>query len=337
MATNNSEEINFQHYVDSVKQKRIDWNMFVDVIQDISYSDKDRLRRLNAILLNELTSECSDMDKLKYLNLILLRQFKNDIEKEQEIEMTQSEDLVTSDEANDQEILNEDTNNKNEENYVNSEMSNADEIKNDANEENLAVSCKEEVIESKSNAKLFHCYICSKEYNMNFHLKRHNKNIHEKRKSYNSPKNTIQYDQKPKESEITVKSISNANNSKRNIPSNEGKKDYRYDSQNGKLKTHIQTIREVYKDYKCESCEKSFTNLRNLERHLHTVHDGYRDYKCEFCGKSSTTAQNLKKHIYTVHDGYKDHKCEFCGKSFTEARSLKKHIYIVHEGHKNHK
>ena len=148
MATNNSEEINFQHYVDSVKQKRIDWNMFVDVIQDISYSDKGRLRRLNAILLNELILDCSDKDKLKYLNLILLREFKNDIEKEQDFEMTQSDVFVNSKVPNDHQILNEDTNNKNEEHFV-TEMSNADEIKNDANEENLAVSCKEEVIESK--------------------------------------------------------------------------------------------------------------------------------------------------------------------------------------------
>ena len=55
MAKNNSEEIDFQQYVDSVKQKRIDWNLFVNVIKDISYSDKDRLRILNATLLNELT------------------------------------------------------------------------------------------------------------------------------------------------------------------------------------------------------------------------------------------------------------------------------------------
>ena len=104
MTTNNSEEINFQHYVDSVKQKRIDWNMFVDVIQDISYSDKDRLRRLNAILLNEMTMDCSDMDKLKYLNLILLKEFKNDIEKEQDFEMTQSDDFVNSKVPNDHQV-----------------------------------------------------------------------------------------------------------------------------------------------------------------------------------------------------------------------------------------
>ena len=76
MVKNNSEEINFQHYVDSVKQKRIDWNLFVDVMQDFSYSDMGRLRHLNAVLVNELTMDYSDMDKLIYLNVILLREFR---------------------------------------------------------------------------------------------------------------------------------------------------------------------------------------------------------------------------------------------------------------------
>ena len=47
-----------------------------------------------------------------------------------------------------------------------------------------------------------------------------------------------------------------------------------------------------------------------LKKHIHTVHEGNKDYKCESCGKSFTVACNLKKHIYTVHEGRKDHKCE---------------------------
>ena len=55
MAKKNPEEFNFQHYVDAVKQKRMDWNIFIDFMQDLSYEDRGKLRRLNAILLNELT------------------------------------------------------------------------------------------------------------------------------------------------------------------------------------------------------------------------------------------------------------------------------------------
>ena len=65
MAKNNFEEINFQHYVAAVKQKKIDWNIFIESIQDLSYSDRNRLRILNAILLTELTVNYSDLDKFK--------------------------------------------------------------------------------------------------------------------------------------------------------------------------------------------------------------------------------------------------------------------------------
>ena len=72
MAKNKSEKFNFQHYVNGVKQKEISWKFFVDLMQDLSHSNIDRLRNLNAILLMELTMNYSDMDKLKYLNEILI-------------------------------------------------------------------------------------------------------------------------------------------------------------------------------------------------------------------------------------------------------------------------
>ena len=62
-------------------------------MQDLSYSDMDRLRHLNAILLSELTMNYSDLDKMKYLNGILLIEFKNYIQKEQHtFEMTTQND-----------------------------------------------------------------------------------------------------------------------------------------------------------------------------------------------------------------------------------------------------
>ena len=50
MAKNKSEEINFQHYIGLLKQKIIPWNVYTDFMQDLSNSNLDRLRNLNAIL-----------------------------------------------------------------------------------------------------------------------------------------------------------------------------------------------------------------------------------------------------------------------------------------------
>ena len=91
MAKNQSVEINFQHYVDLVKQENIQWNTFIDFVQELSYSNMDRLRNLNATLLNELTINYSDMDKFKYLNGILLSEFKNYIQRECETEMIEND------------------------------------------------------------------------------------------------------------------------------------------------------------------------------------------------------------------------------------------------------
>ena len=69
----NIDEINFQPYVDAIKMKKLSWNIFVKVMKDFFYSDINRLKHINAILLIELTISYSDMDRLKYLNEILLK------------------------------------------------------------------------------------------------------------------------------------------------------------------------------------------------------------------------------------------------------------------------
>ena len=60
-----------------------------------------------------------------------------------------------------------------------------------------------------------------------------------------------------------------------------------------------------------------------------------KNYKCESCGKSFSTAQYLKMHIHTIHEGHKDYKCESCGKSFSQAGNLKTHIKRAHIGKKS--
>ena len=77
---NTSEDIDFQPYIDSVKQRKTPWNIFEKFMKDfITYLDCEKLKKLNAILLMELTMNCSDLERLIYLNVILLAGLKNSI------------------------------------------------------------------------------------------------------------------------------------------------------------------------------------------------------------------------------------------------------------------
>ena len=39
-------DFNFQYYVDTVKQKKIPWTVFVNLMEDLSFSDVKRLKYL---------------------------------------------------------------------------------------------------------------------------------------------------------------------------------------------------------------------------------------------------------------------------------------------------
>ena len=96
----NSQNYNFQYYVDTVKRKKIPWNVFVNFMEDLSFSDVNRLKYLNAILLTEVTVSYSDIERLKYLSVILMAKFKDFIQVEDDDEFSKNENL--EDDLNDQ-------------------------------------------------------------------------------------------------------------------------------------------------------------------------------------------------------------------------------------------
>ena len=320
MERKNPEDINFQHYVDALKKKKITWDIFVDFMQDLSYSDRDKLRNLNAILLNELTMNCYDMDKLIYVNMIFLNEFKNHIQQNHDIiEMSESEYLLEDLQESNEEINKEiemdieiempiankpnddfsslckeevepemtETDHENSKN-TNMDFSNEETIEDTTeiptNEDNKIPIVNKEIFESNPSEtyeKIFHCDICNKEYKMNFHLKQHIRNVHEGKKNYLiRTKHEIALNKN--DTLITNSSI---------------------------MKLDDHPIIKGHKHCKCRLCGKSFTRSASLKMHTHTVHEGKKDYKCESCGKSFTGAQYLKKHIHTIHKGHKNYQC----------------------------
>ena len=172
-----SEEIDFQNYVDSVKQKKTTWNIFESLIKDFIYSDIKRLKLINAILLTELTPNNSDIDRLKYLNSILMSEFKQLIQREEENDLANEAENENLDET---EILKvcSDVDDKiiKEENEIQSAV----EI---IEGEDLPILIMDRVepnqIQSKEIAKTFQCNVCNKMYSINFHLIQHIRKVHE--------------------------------------------------------------------------------------------------------------------------------------------------------------
>ena len=98
---------------------------------------------------------------------------------------------------------------------------------------------------------------------------------------------------------------------------------------------HILIVHEGRRDYRCQSCVKSFTRPEQLKRHVHTIHEDQKD-KCEYCG-NLFRPDYLKTHIYTVHEGHKDYKCEICEQLFSSQKELKSHIKRTHDRWMDHK
>ena len=73
------------------------------------------------------------------------------------------------------------------------------------------------------------------------------------------------------------------------------------------LSTHVKSVHEGLKEYKCDICGKCFGQQSNLSLHLKGVHK--QEYvTCPICGKSFANFY-LSRHVKVVHEGLKEYKC----------------------------
>ena len=47
--------------------------------------------------------------------------------------------------------------------------------------------------------------------------------------------------------------------------------------------------------------ENFFSQGGNMRTHIKSVHEGQKDFKCNYCGKNFSQAGNVRKHIKKVH------------------------------------
>uniref|UniRef100_A0AAG5DC41 Protein hunchback n=1 Tax=Anopheles atroparvus TaxID=41427 RepID=A0AAG5DC41_ANOAO len=85
----------------------------------------------------------------------------------------------------------------------------------------------------------------------------------------------------------------------------------------------------IERPYKCNICERSYRNQKNLKSHL-KVHEGIRAYQCEICGKNFSGSSYLVIHRRR-HTGERPFKCATCEKAFVDSRALAVHTRL-HSG-----
>ncbi|XP_062552949.1 zinc finger protein 600-like [Armigeres subalbatus] len=79
--------------------------------------------------------------------------------------------------------------------------------------------------------------------------------------------------------------------------------------------------------FKCQICDRSYRNHKNLKAHIKGAHEGIRANKCEICGKNFSGSSYLVIHRRR-HTGERPFKCTTCGKAFVDSRALSVHARL---------
>ena len=76
---------------------------------------------------------------------------------------------------------------------------------------------------------------------------------------------------------------------------------------------------ELFKMFKCDICENTFTRERNMRSHKENVHEKTTRVRCNKCKKSFTRPDSLRAHQKVCC------KCRRCNKQFETLNLLNKH------------
>lgn len=95
---------------------------------------------------------------------------------------------------------------------------------------------------------------------------------------------------------------------------------------------HMQRHNED-KLYKCALCEFETDKGYLVKSHLYSVHEQFKKYKCDICNKGFAIFTHFQEHKY-FHTGEKPFQCNICGQKFMYTRYLNSHIVQMHKAQK---
>ena len=69
-----------------------------------------------------------------------------------------------------------------------------------------------------------------------------------------------------------------------------------------KLKRHVLAVHEGIKEFKCEICDKAFSQKSHKNSHMENVHEGIRNFYCDLCeNKYFVKSIDLRNHKKNYH------------------------------------
>ena len=71
------------------------------------------------------------------------------------------------------------------------------------------------------------------------------------------------------------------------------------------MKTHIESVHEIKKPFKCDICEYRCSQKNDMKRHIESVHEKKEPFKCDICDQKFNRKTNMTRHVATVHGGIK--------------------------------
>merc|ERR1712098_114058 len=91
-------------------------------------------------------------------------------------------------------------------------------------------------------------------------------------------------------------------------------------------KNAVTIDRTNLKQYKCQFCEKVYSDNRGLQDHIKIIHEGKKDnFVCDICSKSFSRRTSLAAHKLLHSGEFKVYNCDNCPASFKDKRYLVRH------------